>query len=252
MENRIVCSRVYLDGKEYTKIHNIKTGERSVVILQDNNSRRYVLKLINDKMRDVEMWRQAYKLSYEKFSGPAPADDMLNPEIRIPRALAEYNDIRCNCGSAYGILFDHIEGNSLETTMHETVIHDLLKICESIILILQYVNRNLQYYHMDISPSNIIIDPEGNAWLIDFEGAYTVNANGNILVCSSFVSRRIYELINMTPHEYEAEQCRMIIGILENRLGADTASRLIKQCESSNSPLEQLHSYIHTCIIDSF
>lgn len=245
MENRIVCSRVYLDGTEYTNIHNIKTGERSVMILQDMDNRRYVLKLVKNKSRDAETWSETYRRSYQKFGCSLLTDDMMSQNIRIPRALAEYDNISCNGGTAYGILFEHIAGNPLETKLSSIMTNRLLQICESVIMILQYVNRNFQYYHMDISPSNIIIDIDGNAWLIDFEGAYAVNAGSRMAVYSSIASHRIHEFANMNARECEAEQCRMIIEMLENRLGADETAKLIRLCESADAPLEQLHSYIN-------
>ena len=247
MENKIVCSHVYLSGVEYNKIHNIKTGDRGVMILEDGERRRYVLKLVKNTSREAELWRETYSRSYQKLHGSSLRDSIAGTNIRIPCALAEFNNIICGGGSAYGILFEHIEGNSLETVLQSIMTRDLLAICQSVIVILQYVNRNFKYYHMDISPDNIIIDHDGNAWLIDFEGAYAINTGSRMAVYSSTASHR-GAFGNMSAPECEVQQCRMIIDLLENRLGTHEAAELITRCESAEDPLGQLYSCIHTLI----
>ena len=246
MENRIAGSRVFLNQTEYQKIHNIKTGERCVMVLQDKAGCRYVLKLVKAQCSEADRWREAYQISYEKLSGLTLTQERRRRGIRVPRVLAVYHRIDTDSGSACGLLMEHIDGRPLEKVLHDLTTAELLELLSAVIATVRYVNRHLGYYHMDISPNNILIDCDGDAWLIDYEGAYRLYENNRWIVCSTAAAPTAAEPSVPDAHRCEWQQCRMLLNMLENRLEPSKAAALMEECEAAESPLAKLHLFIRT------
>lgn len=241
MENVMMGSRVSLGQTEYHKIHTLKTGDRSVVVLQDNAGRRYVLKLVKAHSRNADKWREAYRISYEKLSGDVLVEPRRRRNVCVPQMLAVYDDIRTDNGRACGLLMEFIEGRMLSAVLPKVSTAELLNILISVANTVRYVDQKLEYYHMDIAPHNIIIDSRSSAWLIDFEGAYLLGEGHRLMVRSTLTSAAAEQPGALRARDCEAEQCRMIMSLLENRLDAAQIATLCRRWQTAaDSPLIQL------------
>ena len=96
--------------------------------------------------------------------------------------IVKVHDLFEENGTAYYVM-DYIDGESLAERMKRTaqpfseaeVRNILIQILEA----LKEVHQN-EIWHLDLKPGNIMIDKEGNAYLIDFGASKQIRANGNM------------------------------------------------------------------------
>lgn len=96
--------------------------------------------------------------------------------------VVKVHDLFEENGTAYYVM-DYIDGESLAEKMKKTeqpfteaeVRNILLQVLEA----LKEVHRN-EIWHLDLKPGNIMVDKQGNAYLIDFGASKQVRANGSM------------------------------------------------------------------------
>ena len=96
--------------------------------------------------------------------------------------IVKVHDLFEENGTAYYVM-DYIEGESLAERLkrigrpiHEQEINKLLP---QILEALREVHKN-EMWHLDLKPGNIMVDKQGNAYLIDFGASKQIRANGSM------------------------------------------------------------------------
>ena len=137
MGMQVVIKEFYISG-----VCSRDKDSRSVIVSVDDNKELY----IKQKSKFIREAQRIYSLSHPNI-------------VKVMDAFEE-ND------TAYYVM-DYIDGQSLaqmqKPIREDVVIHYLRQILSA----LEYVH-NVDLLHLDIKPSNIMIDSHGNAILIDF------------------------------------------------------------------------------------
>ena len=85
-------------------------------------------------------------------------------------------------GTAYYVM-DYIDGESLAEKLKKTGLPftetEVRNILSQILEALKEVHQN-EIWHLDLKPSNIMLDKQGNAYLIDFGASKQIRANGSV------------------------------------------------------------------------
>ena len=96
--------------------------------------------------------------------------------------IVKVHDLFEENGTAYYVM-DYIEGDNLAERMKrtgkpfsETEVRNILP---QILSALKEVHQN-EIWHLDIKPGNIMLDKDGNAYLIDFGASKQIRSNGSI------------------------------------------------------------------------
>ena len=225
--------RIILDGKTYM-IRSVVEHRDCVMLHLSADNRRYVLKLLRmgDDLSKEERkaWYNAYKARYELFR-----DNAYVPHVRIPRMIALVNSVNAlRYGeSTFGVMTEYVNGDRLEERL--SFLHDLrekkklmLSVLPDYIDALAYAN-SLGYYHMDITPGNLLVDGEGHGWLIDFIGAYVINRelDGSYHYCFSVDARKSMVKGMLTDgRRCEEMQVYMLCRLMMSVFSADEVDRL--------------------------
>ena len=149
--------------------------------------------------------RATFESQREKFKKEAQRLRKINSSHIVKvHDLFEEND------TIYYVM-DYIEGKSLFDIMKERgnpfSEHEALEIFNQVLDALQVIhNQNPQILHLDIKPSNLLQDKEGNIWLIDFGSSKLLDEEQGITVSSGIALTKRY-----APSELEDGQ--------KNRIG---------------------------------
>ena len=148
MGMQVVIKEFYISG-----VCSRDKDSRSVIVSVDDNKELY----IKQKSKFIREAQRIYSLSHPNI-------------VKVMDAFEE-ND------TAYYVM-DYIDGQSLaqmqKPIREDVVIHYLRQILSA----LEYVH-NVDLLHLDIKPSNIMIDSHGNAILIDFGASKQLDPTSN-------------------------------------------------------------------------
>ena len=96
--------------------------------------------------------------------------------------IVKVHDLFEENGTAYYIM-DYIDGESLAERLKRTgkpmSEQDIRKLLPQILDALKEVHQN-EIWHLDLKPGNIMVDKQGNAYLIDFGASKQIRANGSM------------------------------------------------------------------------
>ena len=96
--------------------------------------------------------------------------------------IVKVHDLFEENGTAYYVM-DYIDGESLAEKMKKTGLPlsetEVRNILIQILEALNEVHQN-EIWHLDLKPGNIMIDKDGNAYLIDFGASKQIRANGSM------------------------------------------------------------------------
>jgi serine/threonine protein kinase len=96
--------------------------------------------------------------------------------------IVKVHDLFEENGTAYYVM-DYIDGESLAEKMKRTGLPfsetEVRNIITQILDALKEVHQN-EIWHLDLKPGNIMIDKDGNAYLIDFGASKQIRANGSM------------------------------------------------------------------------
>ena len=96
--------------------------------------------------------------------------------------IVKVHDLFEENGTAYYVM-DYIEGENLAERMRRTgkpfSEAEVRKMIPQVLDALKEVHQN-EIWHLDIKPGNIMLDKNGNAYLIDFGASKQIRANGSI------------------------------------------------------------------------
>ena len=96
--------------------------------------------------------------------------------------IVKVHDLFEENGTAYYVM-DYIDGESLAERLKRTgkpmSEQDIKKLLPQILDALKEVHKN-DMWHLDLKPGNIMVDKQGNAYLIDFGASKQIRANGNM------------------------------------------------------------------------
>ena len=96
--------------------------------------------------------------------------------------IVKVHDLFEENGTAYYVM-DYIEGESLAERMKRTgaplTETEVNAILPQILEALKEVHQN-EIWHLDLKPGNIMVDKQGNAYLIDFGASKQIRANGSM------------------------------------------------------------------------
>lgn len=159
-----------LVGDRYKILKLIERGEvfKNYLIMDETSNRQYAMKICdkhhdsysdslgNYIMQEMNCWRKLNHASIQK----------------VYEVLEDENGIY--------IITEYIEGNSLDKVLcengyvaEEQVIDWAKQLCK----VLAYLHKqNPSYIYRDIKPANIILQPDGNVKLIDFDVSKVYNA----------------------------------------------------------------------------
>ena len=125
----------------------------------------------------IESNTQQFEEQREKFKKEAKRLWKLKNEH-----IVKVHDLFEENGTAYYVM-DFIDGESLAEKMKKTGLPfteaDVRNILSQILEALKEVHQN-EIWHLDLKPGNIMIDKNGNAYLIDFGASKQLRANGNM------------------------------------------------------------------------
>ena len=125
----------------------------------------------------IESNKQEFEEQRDKFKKEAlRIRKMDNPHIVKVHDLFEEN------GTAYYVM-DYIDGESLAERIKKTgnpfTEAEVRSILSQILEALKEVHQN-EIWHLDLKPGNIMVDKQGNAYLIDFGASKQIRANGSM------------------------------------------------------------------------
>ena len=96
--------------------------------------------------------------------------------------IVKVHDLFEENGTAYYVM-DYINGESLAERLKRTgkpmSEQDIKKLLPQILDALKEVHKN-EMWHLDLKPGNIMVDKQGNAYLIDFGASKQIRANGSM------------------------------------------------------------------------
>ena len=96
--------------------------------------------------------------------------------------IVKVHDLFEENGTAYYVM-DYIDGESLAERLKRTgkpmSEQDIRKLLPQILDALKEVHQN-EIWHLDLKPGNIMVDKQGNAYLIDFGASKQIRANGSM------------------------------------------------------------------------
>ena len=96
--------------------------------------------------------------------------------------IVKVHDLFEENGTAYYVM-DYIDGESLAEKMKKTgqpfTEAEVRSILSQILEALKEVHQN-EIWHLDLKPGNIMVDKQGNAYLIDFGASKQIRANGSM------------------------------------------------------------------------
>ena len=96
--------------------------------------------------------------------------------------IVKVHDLLEENGTAYYVM-DYIDGESLAEKMKKTgqpfTEAEVRGILSQILEALKEVHQN-EIWHLDLKPGNIMVDKQGNAYLIDFGASKQIRANGSM------------------------------------------------------------------------
>ena len=96
--------------------------------------------------------------------------------------IVKVHDLFEENGTAYYVM-DYIDGESLAERLKRTgkpmSEQDIKKLLPQILDALKEVHKN-EMWHLDLKPGNIMLDKQGNAYLIDFGASKQIRANGSM------------------------------------------------------------------------
>ena len=96
--------------------------------------------------------------------------------------IVKVHDLFEENGTAYYVM-DYIDGESLAERLKRTgkpmSEQDIKKFLPQILDALKEVHKN-EMWHLDLKPGNIMVDKQGNAYLIDFGASKQIRANGSM------------------------------------------------------------------------
>ena len=96
--------------------------------------------------------------------------------------IVKVHDLFEENGTAYYVM-DYIDGESLAERLKRTgkpmSEQDVKKLLPQILDALKEVHKN-EMWHLDLKPGNIMVDKQGNAYLIDFGASKQIRANGSM------------------------------------------------------------------------
>ena len=96
--------------------------------------------------------------------------------------IVKVHDLFEENGTAYYVM-DYIEGESLAERIKKTgnpfTEAEVRSILSQILEALKEVHQN-EIWHLDLKPGNIMVDKQGNAYLIDFGASKQIRANGSM------------------------------------------------------------------------
>ncbi len=96
--------------------------------------------------------------------------------------IVKVHDLFEENGTAYYVM-DYIDGESLAERLKRTgkpmSEQDIKKLLPQILDALKEVHKN-EMWHLDLKPGNIMVDKQGNAYLIDFGASKQIRANGSM------------------------------------------------------------------------
>ena len=96
--------------------------------------------------------------------------------------IVKVHDLFEENGTAYYVMY-YIDGESLAEKMKKTGLPfteaEVRSILSQILEALKEVHQN-EIWHLDLKPGNIMVDKQGNAYLIDFGASKQIRANGSM------------------------------------------------------------------------
>ena len=112
--------------------------------------------------------------------------------------IVKVHDLFEENGTAYYVM-DYIEGESLAERIKKTgnpfTEAEVRSILSQILEALKEVHQN-EIWHLDLKPGNIMVDKQGNAYLIDFGASKQIRANGSMTTSTALCYTPGY-----APHE---------------------------------------------------
>ncbi len=125
----------------------------------------------------VESNAQQFDEQKEKFKKEARRLWKLKSEH-----IVKVHDLFEENGTVYYVM-DYIEGESLAERLKRTgrpmSEQEVNKLLPQILNALREVHKN-EMWHLDLKPGNIMVDKQGNAYLIDFGASKQIRANGSM------------------------------------------------------------------------
>ena len=259
-DNYIKRCSARIDGRDYSVVgyHACRCGHIFKLYDPDASDSRYrMLKLIDERRlerRAAEEWANSMAIEHDRLSAESNCFDELRARgIRFPQVFSCAHSIYCEYLDVvfpHGLLVEYIRGSTLAEVMNH---HNrdgidragLVAICHDLIRTVQYMNSTHRFYHLDIAASNIIIDEDGNGWLVDFTGALCLFDLSTIayrqvvstLVNTWLASRHTFK----KKQEIELQQGMMIINLLSGHFWDERECRAAaSQIAQASEPLDAL------------
>ena len=150
---------------QQTKFRFVKTGEKTVVIKElfyDDYCRRA------NNSNEIQILDGQKRLEFERLRKKLVSEANILNSFRHPH-IVEVIDVFSENNTAY-IVMEYVEGEDMEARIRQKKIcrpNEAIRYISQIASALMEVHKK-KVLHLDISPSNILIDKNNNAQLIDF------------------------------------------------------------------------------------
>ena len=166
-------------NNDFTNFCSSIYNDTSILYFICIDSKKYILKCINPELPNAEILKRKKWYCHEA-SLLSSKNYPSSSKVKYPKHYVFLENLSI-FGKIipYGMLMEYIDGEALSSKRNNVSFNRALSIVTALLDTLEYTNESFNYFHLDLTPENILfVEEQYETYIIDYTGAFCEQYEG--------------------------------------------------------------------------